>query len=365
MAAELHDRFSPRGTLSAEKLKAYAEGRLDAAASHDVEMHLEADPLLRDAAEGLQRSGALVGLDNLAQQRPGDGGSAIGAWLIGGLVIVGVMGITVWWHDADRIQRITGAAPPTYDVPSTTTAEPEAAAPLAQVEIEAAVEIPETLLIGHAPTDRHTRAVAETPVVERTLVDRVVPHNTTIANGQPAATEKPLPASHHSIQLMFLHDLKLVDPKELYATAPLFITEPDHVPASYADGSQKAASTKDERRMRYTPFMDAALEKFVQNDHKGCLEELRFLLAQYPDDVNALFYAGLCCYNLGLNERAREFLHRAATHRVDVFDEEAVWYHALTLERLGELQAAQEVYQRIASQGGFYAERATDRLSTK
>ena len=53
---------------------------------------------------------------------------------------------------------------------------------------------------------------------------------------------------------MFLHDLKLVDPKELYSTSPLLNAEADHVPASYADGSQKAASTKDERRMRYTPF---------------------------------------------------------------------------------------------------------------
>lgn len=364
MAAELHDRFSPRGTLSAEKLKAYAEGRLDTSASHDVEMHLEADPLLRDAAEGLRIPGAAVGLGQLAQQRP-SGASSMGTWLAGGLVILGIMGATAWWHNAGRIQRITGTGPPTYDVPSTTTAKPEAAAPLAQVEIEAAVEIPETLLIGHAPTDRHTRAVAETPVVERTEVERVAPHTTTIANGQPAAPEKPLSAARHSIQLMFLHDLKLVDPKELYSTSPLLNAEADHVPASYADGSQKAASTKDERRMRYTPFMDAALEKFVQNDHKGCLEDLRFLLGQYPGDVNALFYAGLCCYNLGLNERAREFLHRAATHRVDVFDEEAVWYHALTLERLGEQQAAQEAYQRIAAQGGFYAERATDRLSTK
>ena len=117
--------------------------------------------------------------------------------------------------------------------------------------------------------------------------------------------------------------------------------------------------------LHYNAFMDDALDKFVRNDHKGCLEELRFLLNQYPDDVNALFYAGLCSYNLGLNVRAKDFLHRAATHPVDVFDEEAQWYYALTLERIGDRDAAQDAFDRISQQGGFYAPRAAEKVSVR
>lgn len=366
MAAEQRDRFAPRGALSAAALKAYAEGRLEAAAAHEVELHMEADPLLRDAVEGLQQPGALAGLDRLAQHRPVSGASWAGAWLLGALVIGGVVGASVWWHNMDRIQRVTAKDIPLKDdVQLIVIDTPAPLPPLAPVEIATAVEIPETLLIGHAPTDRHARAAADTAVVERGVVERVVPHTTTISTTTQAAPEQPLRAERSSLQLMYLHDLKLVDPKELYSTTPLLMAEADHVSANYADGGQKAASAKDERRMRYTPFMDAALEKFVKNDHKGCLEDLRFLLKQYPDDVNALFYAGLCCYNLGMNERARAFLHRAATHSITVFDEEAVWYHALTLDRLGESEAAKEAYQRIVAQNGFYAQRAAVRLAGK
>ena len=104
------------------------------------------------------------------------------------------------------------------------------------------------------------------------------------------------------------------------------------------------------------------MARFGRNEHLGCLDDIRFLLTPYPDDVNALFYAGLCSYNLGLYKRARTFLHRAATHSVDVFDEEATWYHALTLEKLGDQQAAQESFARIAASGGFYAAAASARI---
>ncbi len=110
--------------------------------------------------------------------------------------------------------------------------------------------------------------------------------------------------------------------------------------------------------MAYLPFMDAAMGKFKAHHHKGALLELRFLLDQYPDDVNALFYAGLCAYNIGAYERAENFLARTATHRIDTFDEEAQWYHALALEQLGDHSGAQQAFARIAAQGGFYATRA-------
>ena len=110
--------------------------------------------------------------------------------------------------------------------------------------------------------------------------------------------------------------------------------------------------------------MDEALGRFAENDHKGCLDDLRFLLAQYPDDVNALFYGGLCAYNLGMYDRARALLHRAATHPVDVFNEEAAWYHALTLERLGA-DGALDAFVRISANEGFYAEQARQHLATR
>ena len=161
---------------------------------------------------------------------------------------------------------------------------------------------------------------------------------------------------------MYLHDLKLVDPSELYTTDPILTNGPEHLTADLPDEAAREQRTEQQRFLRYTPFMEVAMAKFSRNDHRGCLEELRFLLAQYPNDVNALFYAGLCCYNLGMYTKAEKFLERAATHSISAFDEEAVWYNALAMERNGKKDSAKAIFQRIAREGGFYAERALERL---
>ena len=86
MPTRTPDRFTPRGSLSPEQLRAYAEGRLDADAAHDVELHLLADPLLGEVAEGLQEPGALDGLDALEQARPRPRGAS--GWIVGAIALL-------------------------------------------------------------------------------------------------------------------------------------------------------------------------------------------------------------------------------------------------------------------------------------
>ncbi|MCC6540686.1 MAG: hypothetical protein IT225_00545 [Flavobacteriales bacterium] len=131
------------------------------------------------------------------------------------------------------------------------------------------------------------------------------------------------------------------------------------VDARYPTGVEQQVARQQERHIAYLTYMDEALGKFVR---KGCLAELEHLLAQYPDDVNALFYAGLCSYNMGKSTRAERFLDRAARHRFHAFDEEADWYHALAMERSGEQGSAQAAFARIAAGNGFYAARAQEHV---
>lgn len=362
-----HDRFAPRGTLSPEQLKAYAEGRLNGAAAHEVEEHLEADPLLREALDGLRMPGALTGLEALASRRPRNKGTGRVAWMMSAIVLV-TAGVT--WYTM-RPSTEPGSAPGV--VPQAVNEQPITAAAdaIQPAEIHAAVELPESLQVGHAPTDRHaraqfTRAQGTAPLpVERVVVDTTVPR--TIA--PPPALDSTRKAVERqprtSLQLVYLHDLKMLHPKEIYGRDPVVELLARGVDARFGAAEEQQRARGEERRLAYLTFMDEALENFVRNDHKGCLDELRFVLGQYPDDVNALFYAGLCCYNLGLNARAVRFLDRAANHAFDTFHEEAEWYHALALERMGNTSEAQADYQRIAAEGGFYAERAKAKVAEK
>ncbi|HQW04660.1 MAG: hypothetical protein IPH05_02600 [Flavobacteriales bacterium] len=360
MPTRTHDRFTPHGSLTRDQLLAYAEGRLNATEQHQVELHLEADPLLREAMEGLRMPGAAAALAHLAQERPTPKGINAGSWLVGGAVAVAIVAV-LWWQLNDREEPLAEVGPRVEHKPASVPSGSTEIVPLAFTEIDTATEIAEILRIGHAATDRHAQASEAT--VERIMVERIGARPITVDQQTETPAADPRPAHNMALHWIYLHDLKVADPKDLYAAEPLLISEPEHVPARFADGQQRTAAMAEQRQMRYTPFMEEALSKFVRNDHKGCLEDLRFLMGQYPDDVNALFYAGLCCYNLGMNERAKEFLQRAATHPVSLFDEEATWYHALSLERLGDGDQARIEFARIAKAGGYYAERASNHAS--
>lgn len=362
MTTRMHDPFTPHGDPSRETLLAYAEGRLDPVAAHAVELHLEADPLLRDAMDGLQRPGALQGLDTLRSHAPKGFGSSLAPWSLSAVIIAVISGSVYLLTIGDRLDTSASTAIAAPVITTAETAPDTAIIPVA--EIAAAVEIPESLHIGHASTERHSIAHAGTattvthPPVERIDVEPVRPKSIPAVMGPehhgPAVEQHRRP----SLQLIYLHDLKLLHPKEMYGRSPDIGRLTTSVDARFATAAEQRAAHGDERRIAYLAFMDEALERFVHNDHKGCLDELSFVLSQYPDDVNALFYAGLCCYNLGMNHRAERFLGRAATHTFKVFDEEAEWYHALALERSGRHDTARLEFERIARSTSFYADRA-------
>ena len=363
-----NDLFTPRGNLSREKLLAYAEGRLDPATAHEVELHLEADPLLQDALEGLLQPGAIDGLGALHAHAPARIGNSWIPWSImaGAVAVVaGTIGFQLGQESPEpersEQQQVERQAEPDQGPAEVTAA-------IRSTEITDAVELPESLLIGHASTERHSLANAELGTsnasgpADRTTIEPLEP----ITTPTPATTgsvDRSVESRHKpSLQLVYLHDLKLLHPKEMYGRSPGIEQLASGVDARYTNATEQQAARQQERRVAYLTFMDEALDKFVHNDHKGCLEELRFLLTQYPEDVNALFYAGLCSYNLGLSERAEVFLDRAAHHRFQVFDEEAEWYHALAMERSGKKELAVYEFVRIAASKSFYAARAQGRV---
>lgn len=355
-----HPFTTPPSPDKAELL-AYLEGRLSPERAHAVERSMEGDPFLRDAMEGLRAPGvtsALAGLDRGRPSTKSIGGGR--TWfLIGAVVGSAIMAVT--WLAFPRQEKPGTPGLASMEQQHRVTMPEQLydeAMPMDPAEISAAVEQPETLRIGHRAAERPQ----PTEIVVRengpTPLDPLRPE----LPAKAPASAKPGRATRSSRMLLFPHDLKLVHPEELYPYEPGVLTEIQGVSAAYPDRKSEQSSTEQQRSMAYTVYMDRALGQFSDADHRACLKSLNFLLEQYPNDVNALFYAGLCSYNLALYERARQFLHRAATHQVDSFYEEATWYHALTLERLGEQEAAQEAFVRIASEKGFYAARATERI---
>ena len=357
------------GTPTRSELQAYVEGTSTPSQQHAIEVHLEDDPFLRDAVEGLREVGAFAALDQLTPPSiaPQSTGST---WVVAATLVVLTASVVAFSGSSGTQEKnkVSAAANPPVErtvVGSGTELYTELD-PLQPAEIAALVQLAETLQIGHQKNDLHTKAMEHVvDVREPSFVDSMIAVDPILNMDRVPVKPAPLHAKKTSLQLMYLHDLKLVDPKELYAhTAMLAITD-QGVDARFSDNDARDAAQQNQRLMPYTEYMETAMNKFAHNDHKGCLQDLQRVLDQYPNDVNALFYSGLCCYNLGSYQRAKRLLFAAATHSITVFNEEADWYHALTLDHTGDAEEAKAAMIRIAEQNGFYSERAKKELTKK
>ena len=357
--------FSPHGTISSEQAERYVRGELTPSEQHEMELHLEGDPLLRDAVDGMRLPGVLAAMQNMRGQRPGGELSAGKAWLIAGLSIA-VVAITFWYFDRTAENHPVLPADnlvETVMVP-TTPAEQVAFAE----ELTQAIALPESLRSAFRGSDRFAQtANAEIPVSREDPPAQVEAIPVAPVPTPLIKSEKPHPtsASLPSRKLMFFFDLKLVHPQELYHVDPLLELADGSVDARFSDARAKVQAGTMDHPVPYDRFFNTAMGKFSRGDRQGCLEDMFLVLEEYPDDVNALFYAGLCCYDLGLFPRAVRLLDRARHHSIETFAEEAQWYHALAVERANGHEQALALLNAVVERNGFYAARARAHLVGK
>ncbi len=353
--------FTPSGTLSREQLERYVRGELSPAERHHVERRMESDPLLRDAVEGLHMQGAIAELVALNKTRPSASGSGARTWMIAGVTLIALV-IAFW-----RVERPEPILPNMVLVPEPVAipVTPAQQAAFTQ-EVAQATALPESLMSAYRGADHFVVPVDTLDVVVR---EQPPAHVDARPVGQvqtsPMDVEKPnaVPVPAPSRKLLFFFDLKLVHPQELYAIDPVLELANGSVDARFSDAEARSAARPTEYAVPYDRYFKIAMGKFSRGDRQGCLEDLFVVLEEYPEDVNALFYAGLCCYDLGLFQRSAGLLEVARQHEVDTFIEEAEWYLALAVERARGKEEALPLLNAVVDRGGFYAARAKDHLA--
>ena len=355
--------FTPRGVLSREQVERYVRGELSPAEQHDVELHLASDPFLAEAMEGLRMPDAGPGLDRIRARRPAAGGARMSAWLVAGMGLLAV--ILAYWMVAsgpDEPRSASGVVH-TGSAPIPVTAEDRTAF---QAELHQATALPESLRSAFRGVDRFVQPRDTTvPAVREDPPPQVEIMPPTVVRPAPVAAEHPalMPQSRSGRTLMYFFDLKLVHPKELYRADPVLELANGSVDARFRDARAKAEAGPPDGQIPYDRYFRSAMGKFAQGDRQGCLEDMFVVLEDYPNDVNALFYAGLCCYDLGLFARAATLLDRARSHEVDTFVEEAEWYHALARERTSGRAEAMPLFRAVVDRNGFYSARAREHLA--
>ncbi len=174
--------------------------------------------------------------------------------------------------------------------------------------------------------------------------------------------EAKLVTSRKQAKEYYPEDLKLVDYRA-YRSANTVETRQivmGGTPANLEDDETEVTEDPAWRQVDipYDEYIRKTLSYFNRANYKKALSRFEVILKTYPDDINALFYGGLCYYNLGDYAQAKTCFSKVRTHSYSNFDEEAGWFLALAQKNSGEVQAARRLLTEISQSGGFYAKQA-------
>jgi len=115
-------------------------------------------------------------------------------------------------------------------------------------------------------------------------------------------------------------------------------------------------------QVSYLDYLEETLYYFSKAKYKNALKRIKIIANHYKNDLNALFYGGLCYYNLGDFSTALAEFNTILQLTEGPFTEEAQWYKAKTLIKLKKLPEAKEALAEIIMNNGYYAEQAAHLL---
>lgn len=165
---------------------------------------------------------------------------------------------------------------------------------------------------------------------------------------------------------IYLHSFKSIDYRK-YRNRPE-IEQPEQIILSGTDASQENKGAKQaggQTQATTTPYIDylnKSLSYLNKSNWKQALMRFNTILVAYPDDVNALFYGGLCYYNLQQFAQASVAFSACLQLEFNNFNEEAQWYLALSKKSDGKTEDAKKLFEQMLLQNGYYAKQAAEEL---
>lgn len=160
--------------------------------------------------------------------------------------------------------------------------------------------------------------------------------------------------------LFYIHGYKVTNYTTLYFKTVKTI-EPGGVAATYEnkDGVLK-------RRMKFEEYSQTFLHEQLaeallalhNEDYSRCLYLLHEISAYNKEDLNCLFYSGMCYYNKQHYQAAIKMFDQCIESANNAFYQEAKFYKSASLWELGKKEEAMVYFNEIREEGYFYSERA-------
>lgn len=183
---------------------------------------------------------------------------------------------------------------------------------------------------------------------------------------QPSTSTPAFSIAKKKAKEIYLMDFKLIDYRA-YRSKPELRTKQMTILSGTSAGSGIEVETADESKWKtidipYHDYIQQTMDQFRLGNFKQTLSRTQYILENYPTDVNALFYGGLCYYNLNEIDQAIDAFNSVLNNPFGNFDEEAMWYLANAYELQQNKAKSREIFQSIVSQKGYYAKQAEKML---
>ncbi len=365
--------------VTREEMQQYLDGKLSASDKLKVEEKMMDDEFSSEASEGFMENNvafAEVSSLNAAWDAKTKTVSTKGYnykyWFIGTMVVA-VISISVVAYlltndensaaEENKIaeNKIENENPIVENTPEIVMTDEQLKEEI--IEIKEATQISEKKQITYEKTIASQPTTVETKIPEEITIV-VDPNNVDGKKVEEIEVKDDKKIVESNVKMLYIKNLKAVDYSILYAN---HIAKKEWILTGTTADKENPSSEGviAEHVIKYIPYKDFLMEgltMFSKNDYKGALGHLLTIQQQYPDDVNASFYSGLCYYNLGKTRQAISMFDKSIGNSITTFKEESEWYKSLSLLEDGKKSDAKELMKKIESEGGFYAKAAREKI---
>jgi hypothetical protein len=358
----------------------YHEGTLDKKRLHEIEELALDHPIVMDALEGY----AFLVSPTGGSTSSTTGGSWKG-WIIGGAIVAAaIVGVVILTGNEDKADSIAQNQPAVVSKTQNPDDEAESKDTVTSnntKEQPVLISIPKETRIDILPIEEPVfisdiRGMEEiNPIALRDTeaVPRVVNKDVTLRkdnNDYPNGGEVEIHNREgitYMGKILFIHDYKIVDYTLLRREDWSGFDPVSGIDAKYEDQKAKEEDRKlakqDHQAISYLTFLDQSISAFDKGSYRLSEEKFSVILGQYPDDVNALFYGGLSSFQIGNYNQAILWFQTVLNQPIKTFYEEAEFYLGMSHKAAKDYKEANEIFRRIKSKGGFYAQKASESIT--
>ncbi len=342
-----------------ELLRKYYNGKLSDAEKNSLEQRALEDPFLKEAMDGFDENPEGF---NQFDARHIKANSGAGRTMLVAVVVILAMGVTTVLINNNFYRDEVIASTDT----DSTSIENYIEVEILPIELETLEVVTEDeqitveeILENKIKIEEARKADKEAdPKPDDAIEIDMVDNNIEDDDFHPE-DENPAQNLENSAPATYLHKLYVVDYREIMRTKEYISYKRYDLPGTSADKENEGIDYNEdlierEVNVPYMDYLEGGMEYFKIGKFKKALNRYRTILEQYDKDMNALFYGGLCFYNMKKYENALNSFDGILNHELNAFKEEAKWYKAKTLLKLGRRTEARDVLDQVIIQGGFY-----------